>query len=88
MAFVLIGCSADNEPNQDPKPVAPSPQRPAPVEDANVEDTTTCTIVKSVWAGNCVVEVIECSDSSEKLDSRCYPPDYAFPWKNAPDPPY
>ena len=90
LTLLLIGCAADNTPDPPVVSAPPivEPQRPAPTEDTSKEsDGVTCIIVRSVAGGGCILNVIECSDGTEKLDGKCYP-GYTLPWKNIPDPPY
>lgn len=94
--ILLVGCAhgvsdpveADVESNTVavPHPVAP-PQSDPPVN----EDSTagkTCEVVQTVYADNCVLHVIKCTDGSIHFDSYCFGPPYVPEWKWVPDPPY
>lgn len=89
-SLALVGCAAGSvtDPESLKEPTK-APQKEAPKEDAGLEDSgITCGIVESAWAGNCVVNLIECSDGTQKFDSKCYPPAWHPPWKDGPDPPF
>lgn len=57
-------------------------------ETSDLEKIISCYIIRTVWQGNCKLDLIYCDDGQYRLSGKCYPPDWAPPWKNLPDPPY
>jgi hypothetical protein len=89
LGLLVSACAADNTPDPPvvPAPMMESQRDPPPEKDTKEEPSgITCTIVQSVSGGGCVLNVIECSDGTQRLDGKCYP-GYTLPWKNLPDPP-
>lgn len=91
---MLIGCahgvSDPIEVEVDTRIPAPKQKpTPAPVETDEEPDLTgkECKIVQTVYADNCILDVIKCSDGTMDIDSRCYGPPWSPPWEDHPDPP-
>jgi len=80
-----VGSTTDPESLKDPPLL---PQRDPPEEPVEIiVPHVKCTFVRAHWGGNCVINEFICDDGSYRLDSRCYPPDWKFPWEDLPDPP-
>lgn len=90
--ILMLGCAQGSE-APDPEvlnpPVNSPPRRDAPEQTPpeKSETPSSCVLVKTVWGGNCKVDFFKCPDGTWHLDSKCYPPDWVFPWENLPDPP-
>lgn len=91
LAFVLSGCAAGSVVDPETLKLPPTePQRPAPIQEGPKDPTPipqSCKLIRTVWGGNCRLDEYKCEDGSYRLDGRCYPPDWAPPWENIPDPP-
>lgn len=91
LSFLLIGCAEGSSPIPEDvlnPPVSHPPQRQAPNQDDVQSPSNRCTLIRTIWSGNCKLEEFKCEDGSYRLDGRCYPPDWEPPWKNIPDPPF
>lgn len=62
------------------------PRSPAPI--SQEESDKNCEVVRTVYANNCVLKIIKCSDGTTDIDSYCFGPAYVPPWEWIPDPPY
>lgn len=88
--IVFFGCAKGSEaPEVLNLPEEKIPAREPPPQDnsTNHDAGEVCVLVRTVWGGNCKVEQFKCPDGTWRLDSKCYPPDWVFPWENLPDPP-
>lgn len=94
-SFLLFGCAhgvsdpVEESPEVDAgvyHPVVPYQPDP-PVNDDSTEGKS-CEVVQAVYADNCVLHVIKCTDGSIHFDSYCFGPPYVPVWKWVPDPPY
>jgi hypothetical protein len=97
-SLLLVGCAhgvsdpvdveAETNVVQAP-PRSPSvPSQPDPVVNESSTEGKNCEVVQKVYADNCVLEVIKCTDGSIHFDSYCFGPPYVPVWKWVPDPPY
>lgn len=93
---VLMGCAHGvvDEPTDVDAVSTVSPPRAqatvASVEEAVTEPDTSgkkCEVVQTVYADNCVLKVIKCSDGTMDVDAYCYGPPYVPIWEWYPDPP-
>lgn len=87
-SFILFGCAhgvsdpveVEVETNTVPTP-RPVPYQPDPVVNESSTEGKDCKVVQSVYADNCVLHVIKCTDGSTHFDSYCFGPPYVPEWK-------
>lgn len=95
LSIALVGCAhgvtddfnVEVETNTVSIPPRPAPE---PLDDASEPDLNgkECKVVQTVYADNCVLKVIKCTDGTMDIDSYCYGPPYVPKYENVPDPPY
>lgn len=91
LCLLMVGCAHGVV--DEPEVVTPIQKSnvKVPQVDAGLETPeparVKCVLNRTIYGGNCVLHEYKCEDGSYKLDGKCYPPDWAPPWENLPDPP-
>lgn len=92
LCLLLTGCAAGSVVDPETLKEPPSePQKPSVIQEGPKDPTPipeNCKLIRTVRGGNCILEEYKCADGSYRLDGRCYPPDWEFPHKNDPYPPF
>lgn len=90
ISLFLFGCAhgvvdepLDIEVNQKINTPTPPKQITPPEEGQHDKPSKgkDCWVAQTVYADNCVLKVIKCTDGTIDFDSYCYGPPYVPPWE-------